>query len=569
MDLRERIAVARGEVEADLLLANGRIVNVFSGEILPGSIAIAGGVIAGIGDYRARKVIDLEGKIVVPGFIDPHLHLESSMVAVSEFARAVLPRGTTTVVADPHEIANVAGAAGIRYMLDSAEGQPLNVYFTLPSCVPATDLETAGARLAAGDLEAFMGHERVVALAEMMNYPGVIFRDPAVLAKIELAAAHRLPLDGHAPGLSGRDLCAYVAAGIGSDHECTTIEEAREKLRAGMHIMIREGTGAKNLDDLLPLITGGNSQRMMWCTDDRHPHDLLDRGHIDDIVRRAIRAGVEPVTAIRMATLNPSLYFGLSRVGAIASGRRADLVVLSDLNDLRIEAVYAAGVPAARRGRLLPETVFPPPPPAPPGMGASRGRLDFAIPARGSRVRVIEVLPGQIVTRAITAETAIQGDEAVADPGRDLLKIAVVECHRGTGNVGKGFVRGIGLKGGAIASSVAHDSHNIIVAGADDADMKVAVGRIFDMGGGLVAVAGGRVLAELPLPVAGLMSAAPLHEVHDGLDRLIACARELGSSLSDPFMALSFLALPVIPALKITDLGLVDVESFGLVPLFE
>jgi adenine deaminase len=569
MALSDVISAARGEVPADLLLANARMVNVFSGEILQGNIAVAGGRIAGIGDYPAQEVVDLEGRIVAPGFIDAHLHIESAMVTVSEFAKAVLPRGTTTVVADPHEIANVAGAAGIRYMLASAEAQPLNVYYTLPSCVPATDLETAGARLSARDLADFMGHERVVALAEMMNFPGVIYRDPEVLAKIELAARHRKPVDGHAPALSGRDLNAYVASGVSSDHECTSFREALEKLRCGMHIMIREGTAARNLDDLLPLVSQGGSERMMWCTDDRHPHDLMEKGHVDHILRRAIGAGVDPVTAIRMATIHPARYFGLShRIGAIAPGLRADLVVLSDLNALRIDAVYAGGRLAARDGELVPETVFPQAPAGPPAMAAGIGNLDFKIQAEGSRIRVIEVQPDQIITAAGIENALIRGDEVVADPDLDLLKICVVECHLGTGNVGKAFVRGFGLKAGAIASSVAHDSHNLILVGTSDADMVTAAERVIRMGGGLAVSCDGRILADLALPVAGLMSDAPLAVVRERLDGLIESARSLGCPLSDPFMSLSFLALPVIPELKITDRGLVDVAAFRQVPLF-
>ncbi len=564
----DHIAVARGEVEADLLLANARIVNVFSGEIVHGDLAVAGGRIAGIGAYRARQTIDLGGKFVLPGLIDPHCHIESSMVTVSEFARAVLPHGTTSVVADPHEIANVAGEAGIRYMLESAADQPLGVYSTLSSCVPATELESSGARLSADRLAAFVDDDRVVGLAEMMNYPGVIFRDPEVLAKLELARKHHLPIDGHAPGLTGCDLNAYIAAGVASDHECTVAEEAREKLRAGMYVMIREGTAAKNLEALLPLVNADTCHRLMWCTDDRHPHDLLENGHVDDIVRRAIRAGLAPAIAIRMATLNPALYFGLSGVGAIAPGYRADLVVLSDLEDFRIEEVYAGGRLIASGGKIHADVAFPLPPSCPSAMRVGEHGLDFAIPASGSRVRVIEVVSDQIVTRAAAMDATVCEGMAVADPHRDLLKIAVVERHRATGNVGRGFVRGIGLRRGAIGSSVAHDSHNIILAGAGDADMELATRRIVELGGGLVAVCDGRVLAELPLPVAGLISDLPLAEVRDRLDSLLAAVRGLGSTLADPFMTLSFLALPVIPELKITDLGLVDVAAFKPVPLF-
>jgi adenine deaminase len=568
MPISQLIAAARGMKPVDLLLTNARIVNVFSGEILPGSIAVFGGRIVGFGDYPAKETIDLKEKIVTPGFIDPHLHIESAMVSVTEFCKAVLPLGTTTVVADPHEIANVSGAAGIRYMLDSAEDQPVNIYYTLPSCVPATDMETAGASLSADDLAPFIGHPRMIGLAEMMNFPGVLCQVPPVLAKIALARRHGLPVDGHAPGLSGRDLCAYIAAGVSSDHECTAAAEALEKLRAGMHIMIREGSGARNLNALLPLVTAGNCHRMMWCTDDRHPHDIMEKGHVDDIIRRAIGAGIEPVMAIRMATLNPAQYFGLSHLGAIAPGRRADLVILSDLQTLTIESVYANGILSAEAGRVLPHIPFPTPLPSPPAMNPATRALDFAIPVEGNQIRVMGVIPDQILTRALVIAVHAIAGNAEADPSRDLLKIAIVERHHGTGRLGKGFVTGMGLKRGAIASSVAHDSHNIIIVGATDRDMKTALTHIVKMDGGLAVALDGNIVSALPLPVAGLMSLDPLPVVRDNLDSLIQAAHELGSCLSDPFMALSFLALPVIPELKITDLGLVDVTAFKAVSLF-
>ncbi|MDX9787047.1 MAG: adenine deaminase [Desulfobacterales bacterium] len=563
------IAAAGGNTPVDLLLTNARIVNVFSGEMLPGNIAIAGCHIVGIGDYAAKQVVDLKGKIVAPGFIDPHLHIESAMVSVSEFARAVLARGTTTVVADPHEIANVLGIAGIRYMLDAAEGQPVNVYYTLPSCVPATELETAGARLAAGDLSPLMAHERILALAEMMNFPGVIHRDSAVLEKIEIAETHGKKVDGHAPGLSGKALNAYIGAGIASDHECTSALEARDKLRAGMHIMIREGTGAKNLFDILPLVNAGDCHRMMWCTDDRHPQDLLEKGHVDDLIRRAIQAGLDPVTAIRMGTLNPAEYFGLSHSGAIGPGRRADLVVLSDLSNLKIESVYSGGILSVENGYVLPGILFPTLPPPPPAMNVGISKPDFSIPLAGTDIRVIQIIPDQIVTTAAFVPVSVKENRAVADTRRDLLKIAVVERHKATGNVGVGFVRGMGLKRGAIGASVAHDSHNIILVGENDTDMNTVLARIIEMGGGLAVACEGQILCELPLPVAGLMSGEPLAVVRNKLDELTLAARSLGAVLSDPFMTLSFLALPVIPDLKITDLGLVDVASFKIVPLFQ
>ncbi|MFW6333090.1 MAG: adenine deaminase, partial [Thermodesulfobacteriota bacterium] len=513
--------------------------------------------------------VDLAGRYIAPGFIDGHVHIESSMASVVEFARAVLPCGTTTVAADPHEIANVLGAEGIRYMLDSAEGLPVNILFSLPSCVPATEMETAGARLGAAELAPFMDEDRIIALAEMMNYPGVIHGDPDVLAKIDLAHTCRKPVDGHAPGLTGPDLHAYLAAGIASDHECTTAEEAREKLAAGMFIMVREGTCAQNLETLFPAITERNYSRMMWCTDDRHPHDILGEGHVDHIIRKAIGLGLDPIRAIQMATLHPARYFGIRHAGAIAPGYRADLVVFSDLNEPRPEQVYCRGVLAAEAGLLSESLRWPAPPPAPNAMNLRPADVDFSIPAQGRRLRVIEAIPGQVVTCRRTMDATVTNGMAVADIDRDLLKIAVVERYTGKANTGKGFVTGMGLKAGALAASVAHDSHNIIVVGANDDDMKVALTAVVEMGGGFAAVRGGSVLEELPLPIAGLMSDLPMGMVRDQLDRLIQTAQNLGSPLSDPFMTLGFLALPVIPALKITDKGLVDVEKFEIASLFE
>jgi adenine deaminase len=563
------IAAARGDRPADLLLTNLRLVNVFNGRIHAAAVAVADGVVVGFGDtYTAKQTVDLGGRHLLPGFIDSHLHIESGMTSVTEFCRAVLPHGTTTVVADPHEIANVLGVEGIRYMLESAAGQPLDVRFSLPSCVPATEMETAGARLEADDLLPFFEHRRVVALAEMMNFPGVIAGDPKVLAKI--AASHRAakPVDGHAPGLGGPRLYAYLSTGIGSDHECTDLSEAAEKLAAGMHIMVREGTCARNLDDLFDLIDPHTARRMMWCTDDRHPHDLLDEGHVDAAVRKAIAKGLDPVTAIKMATLNPAEYFRLDRVGAVAPGRLANLLVVSDLEALTIDAVYVEGREVAVDGRLVEDLPKPAPIAVPPSVKVDLERLDFAITAKGERVRVIEVIPDQVVTgEQILAPTVVDG-MVVADPDRDLLKIAVVERHTGSGGIGLGLASGFGLKKGALASSVAHDSHNIIAVGASDADMAAAVAAVVNLGGGFAAVADGQVEATLPLPIAGLMSDAPMETVRRQLDAIIQVASDLGATLTDPFMALGFIALPVIPKLKITDRGLVDVERFEIVPLF-
>ena len=478
MTMEHLIAVARGDRPADLLLRNGKVVNVYSGEILKVDIAVAAGHVAGFGPRSARSEVDLQGRFVAPGFIDAHVHIESAMASPAEFARAVLPRGTTTVVADPHEIANVLGIAGIEYMLQATASLPMQFFFTLSSCVPATSMETAGAALTAETLTPLMSHPRVVALAEMMNFPGVIQGDPSVMAKIRLARDARKRVDGHAPGVQGSSLDAYIAAGVASDHECITAAEAMEKLRRGMHIMIREGTGAKNMAALRDIIQPATAHRLMWCTDDRHPHDILAEGHIDAMIRQAIRLGVAPQLAIRLATLNPAAYFGLPRTGAIAPGQRADMVVLSRLDDPVVEAVYAGGQRVAEHGRLLETAVFPDPIPPAPAMHVDPAALDFRVTAAGPHIRVIEIVPGQIVTRQGQAATPVADGRAVADPDRDLLKIAVVERHRGTGRTGIGFVKGMGLRRGAIASSVAHDAHNIIVVGASDDDMHTAVRQV-------------------------------------------------------------------------------------------
>jgi adenine deaminase len=570
MSLETLIAVARGEEPADLLLKNAQLINALSGEVHPADIGIWGGRVVGFGEYQARQVLDLKGKFVCPGFIDAHVHLESSMVQPAEFARAVVPHGTTTVVCDPHEIANVLGLAGVRYMLQASEGLPLRVYVMAPSCVPATHMETAGAEITAAGIEELLAHDRVIGLAEMMNYPGVLFRVPSVLEKIRIAGDR--PVDGHAPGLSGLDLNAYVAAGVRSDHECTGLEEAREKLRRGMHIMIREGTTARNLEALLPLVTLSNARLCHLCTDDRHPDTLLEEGHIDDLVRKAIASGLNPITAIQMATINTAEYFGLRNVGAIAPGYRADLLVLDDVNRVSVAQVYAAGELVAQSGRYLPSRAERPDVAIQSSFQLDPSAVDFTLPAgsgaRGTRVaRVIGVIPEQVVTEDLRLAPTIDEGHIVSDPSRDLLKIAVVERHHGTGNVGLGLVRGVGLGRGAIASSVAHDSHNIVVIGVSDAEMKAAVAAVAGMGGGQVVVAGGEVLAACPLPIAGLMSDRPLEEVRDQVATLARVAHDLGCTLPDPLMTLSFLALPVIPALKLTDRGLVDVKAFEIVPL--
>lgn len=563
------IATARGERPADLVLRNGRIINVFSGRIIRGDIAIARGRIAGIGAYEGGEGIDLAGRFVCPGFIDAHVHIESALVSVRAFARAVAPLGTTTVVADPHEIANVLGMEGIRYMLSRAEGQPVDIRYALPSCVPATRMETSGAALSAGRLLELMDHERVVGLAEVMNYPGVIHGDPAVLDKIALALRARKTVDGHAPGVTGMALNAYLAAGVGSDHECTTAEEAREKLEAGMTILVREGTCSRNLEALLPLVGPQTWQRMCWCTDDRHPHDILGEGHIDAIARKAIALGLDPVTAIRMATISPALHFGLAGRGAVAPGYHADLLVFSDLNAPRAELVLAGGMVIAENGGMKHDVSLPDPPATPTVMNLRSERVRLDIPVQGERIRVIDLVPGHIATGHAVLPVSARDGLAVADPSRDLLKLAVVERYTGNAGTGLGFVRGFGLRQGALAASVAHDAHNLILAGASDVDMRAALNIVVEMGGGMAVVVNGRVAASLALPIAGLMADRPMADLRHDLDRLTAAARELGCVLDDPFMALSFLALPVVPSLKLTDKGLVDVDRFQLVDLFE
>jgi adenine deaminase len=567
MELNQFITIARGEAPADLLLKGGQIVNVFSGEVHSADIAIADGKIVGVGTgFTAKETIDVTGKIIAPGFLDAHVHIESSMVPPPEFARAVVPRGTTTVITDPHEIGNVLGLDGIRYMFDAAKYNPLSMFVMLPSCVPATNMETSGATLRSYDIEPFKDNPWVLGLAEMMNYPGVINGDPEVLAKIELFKDRII--DGHAPGLSGLELNAYVAAGIRSDHECTTVAEAREKLRLGMTIFIREATTAHNLDALLALITPATSARICWCTDDRQPSDLIDQGGIDYLVRRAIRQGIDPVTAIQIATINPASYYGLSDRGAITPGRRADLVVLDNLRNVTTKMVLREGRVVAQDGQLLPYDKPHREVRVRGSMNVNWDKVSFRIPARGRRARVIGVIPDQIVTEHLIEELTIENGEAVQDPGLDLLKIAVIDRHANTGAHTVGFVKGIGLRQGAIASSIAHDHHNLVVIGTDDASMMTAARAVAKTGGGLSVAHKQAVLAQLPLPIAGLMSDQPIETVRAQMDEVLDAAHNLGATLHDPFMAMSFLALAVIPELKITDQGLVDVSKFQKVPLF-
>ncbi|MGQ9603626.1 MAG: adenine deaminase [bacterium] len=565
--LRELIKVARGFEPCDLVLRGGNLINVFSGEIYPADVAIFDGIVVGIGDYKGLEEIDVRGKYLSPGFIDGHVHIESSMVEVKEFARAVVPRGTTSVVIDPHEIANVFGLEGIQYMLRSSKFNPLNVFLMLPSCVPATEFETSGSNLKGFDLYPLLTEKWVLGIGEVMNYPGVLALDQDLLDKIMMANDKRV--DGHAPDLGGLDLCAYVAAGVKSDHEATTSEEAMEKLRLGMHIMIREGSLTKNLKDLLPIITADNIDRCFFVTDDRHPRDILEEGHIDFLVRTAIASGLEPVSAIRLATINCAEYFRLDKLGAIAPGFIADVVVLDSLENVEVSMVLKRGKVVAREGKLLSLDAEPPKINLRSSINIKFLKLeDFEISARGKTIRAIQIQPKQIKTRQVLAEAKIENGKAVSDPDRDIIKVVVIERHHASDNIGKGFLKGLGLKSGAMASSISHDSHNIVVAGTNDRDMLEAVIDICRMKGGLVIVDEGKVLARLPLPVAGLMSDKPMDAVKEELDQLDRVAADLGVEIADPFMALSFVTLAVVPDLKLTDLGLFDVQQFKFVDVF-
>jgi adenine deaminase len=564
--LKRRLKAARGEVPADLVLTGGWVANVYTGEWQKKDVALFDGIVAGLGDYAGPR-LEVSGQYILPGFIDGHLHLESSMLTPGQLARALLPLGTTTVVADPHEIANVWGAAGLDYLLAASRGLPLDFFFMLPSCVPASPLETSGARLEAADLKKYRRHPRVLGLAEVMNFPGVVSGDTGLLKKIALFPQG--PVDGHAPLLSGKTLAAYRLAGVGSDHECTHLQEAQEKLALGFYLMVREGSLAKNLADLRPAVTPATLRRCLLVTDDCHPEDLLEAGHLNHVLKKAVSLGLEPLEALTLATLNPAEYFRLPDRGAVAPGLKADLVVVNDVAGFPIDKVFKDGELLVDQGRLLKEPDLPVvAAPAVPFQVKALQLESLMPPAAGELAKVIGLIPGQLLTEKLVLPVPVRDGRLAADPGRDLLKLAVVERHRGTGHLGLGLVKGFGLKKGALASTVAHDSHNIIVVGAEEADMLKAVEHLTTLKGGLAVVAQGRVLADLPLPIAGLMSPAPLEEVAAGSARLKAAYRSLGGGLPDPFMALSFLALPVIPALKLTDLGLVDVGRFQIVPLF-
>lgn len=571
---KQLIEVASGRRPADLVLRNAQVVSVVSNEIIEGSVAFCGEKIAGIGDYRGSKTIDLAGRYVCPGFIDAHVHIESSMLTVPEFARVVVSHGTTAVVADPHEFANVMGTEGISFVLRSAKYAPLDVFIMLSSCVPASPLESAGAELTAEDLEPFLANPWVLGLAEVMNYPGVVAGQDETLSKIAIAAGRIV--DGHAPGLEGRELTAYAAAGIMSDHECTSPSEAAEKLRRGLYIMIREGSQTRNLKALLPLVTPSTADRFMFCTDDKDVRDLLEEGQIDHMIRAAIAQGLDPILAVRLGSYNAAKYFGLRQLGSVQPGGRADLAVLEDLKKCRVTEVFHRGQLVAEGGACIAaRTSAERRAPLRSSIDVHPLKLDdFAIaappgasPADPPRIHFIHVIENRIDTERGIAPVRLIDERLEADADRDIAKLVVIERHRASGEIGRGFVRGFQLRSGAMASSVAHDAHNIIVVGMSDSDMLEAALRVCSLRGGLVVADGGRVIAEVPLPVAGLVSDEPPELVAQRLRDLCQAARGLGCPLEQPFMALSFLSLSVIGKLKLTNQGLIDVERFAAIPL--
>ncbi len=562
---------ARGLEPADCVLKNCQVVDVFCGGILDTDVAICGDTIVGLGSYDGVRKIDCKGAYVSPGFMEGHIHIESSMLCPRQFVKTVLPHGTTTVVCDPHEIANVAGLEGIRYILEESADLPCSIYVMAPSCVPATHLETSGATLSAVDLEHILEIPQVIGVAEMMNFPGVLFQDPGVMEKLKLADRMRVPLDGHAPGLSGKDLQAYIGSGIMSDHECSTVAEAQEKLSSGMYLFIREGSAAKNLEGLLPVVTEKNSHRCLLVTDDCHPDELLRDGHLDRILRKAISLGLNPITAIQMVTLNVANYFRLRGRGAVAPGYRADLVLFDDLKDIRVKDVFYGGMlngeasffvdGVKQKQRAQYPAVFD-------SVHVALDRLSFQIRAEGKVARVIRIQKDELITDSVELPMESVDGLVESDLSRDIVKLAVIERHQATGNMGLGFVQGIGLSKGAIASTVGHDSHNITVIGTNDHDMEVVVNSIVQQGGGLAIVCDGEIMAKLPLDVAGLMASADAEVLADNFAALLRVAKVQGVQVEDPFMLMSFLALPVIPHLKMTDLGLVDVDNFCMTSLW-
>jgi adenine deaminase len=567
---KEQIDAARGLVPCDVNFVNGSVADLFRGEIRKGvTVSVHKGFVVGVDDgLSARTEVDLGGRILVPGLVDSHVHIESSLLAPAEYATLVVPRGTTAVVADPHEIANVLGYDGMTYMLRASENLPLDVYIMAPSCVPATGFDTSGATLFASDMYPFLRDPRVLGLGEVMNFPGVLAKDPQLLDKIALFWDSGKAVDGHAPGLRGRDLSAYIAAGIRSDHECVRPEEALEKISKGMYVMIREGSATRDLAKLLPAVNRRTAARFLLCSDDRHATDLAEEGHIDRSIRLLVEGGIDPLDAIAMASLNAARYFGLRNSGAIAPGYKADFVAVSSLKDFRAEVVIKAGEVVAEDGQLVRAVE------SRPAMLRDSVNIkwltadDFRIPAEGSRVRVIKAQAGTIITGELIAEPKVEGGLCVSDIERDILKAFVIERHNGSGNIGKGFITGLGLKRGAIGSTISHDSHNMILVGADDVSIFKAARHLNKIGGGMVISDGDRIILDLPLPIGGLMSDREAMWVVERMKAFSEHFRQEGLANESPMMTLSFMALPVIPKLKLTDRGLVDVERFSPVGLF-
>ncbi len=567
--LIRRISVAAGKEPADTVIKNGKIIDVFNGEMIEGDIAIVDGYFAGIGHYDGQNIVDAKGRYVVPAFIDGHVHIESSLVTPAEFAKVLLPHGVTTVIADPHEIANVLGADGIQYMLDSSENLPFDIYLMLPSCVPATSFENSGAILKAENLSPFYQHPRVLGLAEVMNFPAVLHAEDDMLEKISVAKQFGKKVDGHAAGLTGKELNVYMAAGIRTDHESTTAAEAKERLKSGMYLMIREGTVAKDLRNLIPIVNSYNSRRCLFVTDDKHLDDLILEGSIDQNVRLAIAEGLSPITAIQMATINAAECFGLGDKGAIAAGYRADFSLLDDLETVKISHVYKDGKAVVEDGLLVIDCKNNHKEVSLNALGKSVNfeeitETNFQIPLRFNKANIIEIIPNSLVTRHIVEEVDTCG-QGFFQPStsNDQLKLAVIERHHMTKQIGLGIVKGLGLKDGAIATTIAHDSHNLIIAGSNDADMVLAANTIKQMQGGLVVIKHGQIVASLELPIAGLISDRPYQEVNESLNDLHLSLEKVGANIHfNPFLTLSFLALPVIPELKLTDKGLFKVSKF-------
>ncbi|SCG84515.1 adenine deaminase [Proteiniborus sp. DW1] len=569
-EIKQKIDLAYGRIKPEMVLKNAKIVNVFSHEIVEGDVAIHQGKIVGIGNYVGQKEIDLGGKFVAPGLIDGHVHIESSMVSPTQFARAVVPRGTTTIIADPHEIANVKGIEGIKYMLDSSEGLPLNAYFMLPSCVPATYFETSGAKLLAEDLAELIDHERVLGLGELMSYPAVVSGDEEIIDKIKLAREHNKLIDGHGPEIKDKELNAYVAAGVLTEHECSTVEEMLNRLRLGMYILIRQGSAARNLKELVRGLKRENMRRCLFCTDDKHPEDILLTGHIDNNVRLAIKNGIDPISAIQMATINAAECYRLKNIGAIAPGYNADLIVVDDLKNFNVLQVYKDGIIVGENKKPLfdvkdfdnsnvTDTV----------RIKEVSKEDLRIRLDKDIANVIRLLPHNLVTQKVVRKVDVKNGEFKNNSKLDILKLAVIERHNATGNVGLGLVEDFRLKNGAIALTIAHDSHNLISIGDSDEDMLLAIKEVARVGGGIAIASKGKVLKSLNLPIGGIMSDESMENVNEKLAEMLNIAyEELGVNRDiDPFMTLSFLALPVIPEIKVTDKGLFDVSKFDFIDL--